>query len=258
MRNGGVIVDSSHRRRNWDRSKRRRHAVVVLAVGSCVLIAGCSDDSDGATTSASSSTSASTVSTTGATTVTSSTPPSTTTPSTTTTSTTIPATSPPDTSGSVTSVSVDLPPGYDEMIAAFRQYEDVLRSCRRQAAECDYAALDAVVAPDLRASYHDVLDQVVADGLIGIPGATASYTNLVNVFTGDGGVVTGVEACRVDGDIAVRVNDPVNPADDEVVDDSVASFKVRIGFAAMDGVWMTTGETVDETIEGNVCGPPDV
>jgi hypothetical protein len=246
------------------RHRRCLAAFVLPVVG---LIAGCSDDDGPAAESTISSTSSVPVASSAGTTSTSSTPTSTTTtssvpPTTSTTpptSTTTSPTVPPDTSAPSPSVSVVFPPGYHEMIAAFRRHEALWLACVRAPADCDRPGLDAVVAPgDLRYADHQLIDQLQADGQVGIPGPTPSYSVLVNVFTDDNtGIVTGVEACRVNGDIEVLVHNPDDPADDEVVDDGVISRRIRIGFEQIDGAWMATGLAVDETKEGNVCGPPD-
>ena len=240
--------------------------LVTLALAAVIMGVGCSgaDGRSGETTPLSGApvSSQSTASpesvaspTTAATTAPSSLPssPVTTTVVTTTGATTTAA--PPDTT---TSVSVFIPPEVTAMQTAFEQFWATRLGCLRTPPTCDRDRLREVMASPQLDTVLALLEKRLVAGEISVPGAQANYFvfNSINPsFDGQSGVV---EACIVNGDVSLKVNDPSDPADDEVVDDRLISNNGRFDMEIVDGQWKVTAAANLEVWEGvNNCPPPD-
>jgi len=143
-------------------------------------------------------------------------------------------------------------------VDAFKQYVAVERSCLRQPQACDPAQVNAVASEPLAPRVLSVVNQKAANGLIGVPGAIASYQVVLDVSVEPGATTGTLTACSVDGDINMRINDPSDPNDDEVDDDRVVSRVWTFTYKVIDGMWKATDVGDQERWEGvNQCPPPD-
>jgi hypothetical protein len=149
------------------------------------------------------------------------------------------------------------PPERHAIVASWEEFAVLRTACFRAPAACDRAAVDRLAADPLRAAHLSAVDAKVAAGEVDIPGDTPTYQALIDVVVNDDRMSGSLTACSVNGDVAVLVNNPSDPADDVVRDDTVISRIWTYTYQLVDGTWKATEVVDQERWEGeNRCPPP--
>ena len=150
-----------------------------------------------------------------------------------------------------------MPPGRDEMKATFQAFRDVQLACYRNPPGCDRAALEQLAEDGPLTRTLAIVDDGVANGVIGVATERPTYFVFLVIHPSDDGTSGVVEICDVNGDTAIKLNDPANAADDEIVDDRLFSHHARFALRVVDGRWQVVASTNVEVWEGvNNCPPP--
>ncbi len=99
---------------------------------------------------------------------------------------------------------------------------------------------------------HQVVEQRIKDNLRGKAGFGDIEVTFESVaFEGDDAFVT---ICAYDTGVLFDAQDPLNPDDDIVVDDSKNSYRVRWQMSRPDGRWLLfEGVQLQRLDEGNLC-----
>lgn len=237
---------------------------LCLGVGVAVLLTSCSSDSKGTdlslgtlppTTVAPTTTTAKTTTTSASeTTVESTTTTSTTEPPPTTSATTPPTDAPTTAAPPVTEAPTTTGElsAEDKVKADYQAARLARQQCTYDPYSCDYAAI-AIPGSPMDTQTHDVVAKRIEQNVRGKPGFGDVDVTIESVgFEGDSAFVT---ICAYDTGVLFDIQDPSNPDDDIIQDDSKLSYRVRWELKkTSDGTWLLVeGTQLEELVDGNLC-----
>lgn len=167
-------------------------------------------------------------------------------------------TAPIETTPSSTDPPLDVtPPERDQLIVAMQRWNDASRACLRDPVTCDAVAVAAASNGALQASLLRFVQERVALGVKSVPSERPTYYVVLDVAVAEDRQTGSVTICNVNGDVAVRINDPSTTEDDEVVDESLVSSRSTLVFELVEGDWKAASAEQLEVVRGeNSCPPP--
>jgi hypothetical protein len=173
--------------------------------------------------------------------------------------TSVPVTDPPTTISDPTTVPADLtttiPPATpeDQVTADYLSAHEARLQCAYSPEACDYAILAIPGSPD-DTYIRDRYAQRIRDNIRPVVGHGEVKIKIENV-TVSGDVATLI-ACNFDTIVLFNIADPATPDDDVVVNDHVASFRVRWEMRLLDGRWLPyEGTNLEQGVDGvDICG----
>jgi hypothetical protein len=140
----------------------------------------------------------------------------------------------------------------DQVRADFLAAREVRQNCSYEPLACHFESIAIPGSPMDLATRKEVAD-AIANNVAAKRGFGDVTVRVEGIgFEGHAAFVT---ACAFDTGVLFDLADPANPDDDNVVDDSVASYRVRWELRQLNGGWLIfDNKGLEQLTAGDLCG----
>jgi hypothetical protein len=139
-----------------------------------------------------------------------------------------------------------------EVEAAYLATATARDRCNYEPESCDFAAIAVPSSPQDLLTRETIATRMTSN-LRGVEGFGEVLTRIDDVtIAGD---IAFVKICSLDSGVLFDVQDPDNPDDDIIFDDSIASRRVTWEMRLTDGIWLRyEGTNLEKLSGGDLCG----